>query len=97
MSDDITRNYHRGNQESRAAKLLSERHAQKQRRRIEALALRRAKQGITCDEAEILLDLPHQSCSARFTELKRDKILIPTKLTRKTRYGGNARVLRAKS
>ncbi len=57
--------------------------------------------GPTCDEAEVLTGLPHQSCSARFTGLK-DKGRIVwrhdpekpgnTPLRRPTRSGRGARV-----
>jgi len=93
MSDDITRNFHGGNTESAAAKELNRKRALQQRNRIVALAKKRRGQGITCDEAEQVLDMPHQSCSARFSELKRDEIFVPSNITHPTRHGGNARVM----
>jgi hypothetical protein len=93
MSNDITSNYHQGKPESAAAKKLSDKTARYQRARIVALARKRRGQGITCDEAEVVLAMSHQSCSARFSELKRDSILIPTEITRPTRQGGRARVM----
>ncbi len=56
--------------------------------------------GLTCDEAEQLTGLPHQSCSARFTALKRRGVLVwrpnpdkPEKpIKRPTRSGRDARV-----
>jgi hypothetical protein len=92
-NDDITRNFHGGNVESAAAKELNRKQASQQRARITAIAKRRRKQGVTCDEAEQLLNMPHQSCSARFTELKRDGVFVPASITRPTRHGGNARVM----
>src|ERR1017187_10099953 len=92
MHRDITANYHGGNAQSVEAhesiiplKLI-------QRSRILALAARRGTYGTTCDEAEIALDMTHQSCSARFSEMKRDGGLLATIDCRKTRSGRNARV-----
>lgn len=31
----------------------------------------------TCDEAEVALHLTHQAASARFSELKRDAVIVP--------------------
>lgn len=90
---DITRNYHRGNPQSIAAGQNNQGNAARQRQRILAVAVQRGGQGITCDEAEHLLNLPHQSCSARFSELKRDGLLLPTLFTRQTRNGSSARVM----
>ena len=93
MTTDITQNYHRGNPESRAAKQLSRHNAERDRARILRLAGVRGAAGLTCDEAERLLGLSHQTCSARFSELKRDKLLVPTQLRRPTRSGAQARVM----
>lgn len=90
---DITRNFHGGNAESIAAKELSRHRAGVDRMRILALARSRGARGITCDEAEQVLGLPHQTCSARFSELKRDGMLVPTELTRETRRRSPARVM----
>ena len=93
MTDDITANYHGGNPESVDA------YASLRRRELEALrqwilrvAQRRGKRGLTCDEAEVLLGLRHQTCSARFTELVADGRLTRTSYTRATRSGRQARV-----
>jgi hypothetical protein len=91
--DDVTVNYHGGNSESVAAKELSMENAARDRSRIFKLARGRSDYGITCDEAECLLGLSHQTCSARFSELKRDGALIPTNLTRRTRHNSPARVM----
>ncbi len=40
----------------------------------------------TCDEVELALGMNHQTCSARFSELKRDGLIEPT-VKRKTRSG----------
>ena len=47
----------------------------------------------TCDEAEIALAMNHQTCSARFSELKRDGLITPAG-RRKTRTGSSAQVWR---
>jgi hypothetical protein len=88
-----TLNYHRGNPESRAAKELSRRNAERDRSRILRLAGMRGIAGLTCDETERVLSLSHQTCSARFSELKRDKLLVPTGSLRPTRSGAKARVM----
>lgn len=45
---------------------------------------------LTCDEAERNLDLSHQTCSARFTELRRCGALARTGTKRTTRAGRQA-------
>lgn len=92
--DDITSRYHGGNPESQQAKLLSLSNTQRDRQRIVRLAFTRGAYGITCDEAERLLGLSHQTCSARFSELKRDRVLLPTDVRRQTRNNAPARVMR---
>jgi len=91
--DDITDNYHGGNPESIEAKELSRKNAERDRLRIMRLAGLRGPRGLTCDEAEVLLALSHQTCSARFSELKRDRLLLATRLTRPTRQEAQARVM----
>jgi predicted transcriptional regulator len=53
-----------------------------------------SKDGRTCDEIEDITGLPHQSCSARISELKRDG-LIKKVGTRPTRSGCQAAVYQA--
>jgi hypothetical protein len=60
--------------------------------RIEELAKGRGIEGITSDEAEKLLDLSHQTASARFSDLRVDGILVAIEATRPTRRGRPARV-----
>jgi len=90
---DITQNYHRGNPESVEAKKISRFNADYDRVRILRLAGIRGAAGLTCDEAERLLGLSHQTCSARFSELKRVKLLVATGQLRPTRSGAKARVM----
>jgi hypothetical protein len=89
---DITSNYHGGNAQSIEAHVSIISLKDKARAAICRLARHRGSIGLVCDEAERALGLSHQSCSARFTELKRDGLLIPTDRFRKTRSGRNARV-----
>lgn len=53
-------------------------------------------EGATCDECEVSLDLKHQTCSARITELKRLGSIVDTGRRRKTRSGRGAAVYVAK-
>lgn len=46
--------------------------------------------GVTCDECEKALDLPHQSVSPRYNELIRSGCLVMTPFKRTTRSGGSA-------
>lgn len=90
-TEDITANYHGGADTSVEAheSIIPD------KRRLRALVYKMieetGKWGATCDEAELALNLTHQSCSARFTELaKVGAIIIDGK--RPTRSGRNARV-----
>jgi len=93
MPTDITANYHRGNPESKTAfKSLKRERMEADRVRIVDATRRRGKHGLTCDEAEIRLELKHQTCSARFTDLVKDGRLTRTEERRPTRSGCPARV-----
>jgi len=48
----------------------------------------------TCDEAEVALDMAHQTCSARFTDLQKEERIVNTGKRRPTRTGKQARVYR---
>lgn len=71
---DITRNYHKGNKYSAAAfESETPRKKAKDKMRIRELMLRiDPKIGVTSDEAEVELGMSHQTCSPRFTDMKRD-------------------------
>ncbi len=43
--------------------------------------------GSTCDEAEVALDMRHQTCSAAFTKLKNKGVINDTGARRRTRSG----------
>lgn len=46
--------------------------------------------GASCDEAEVALGLPHQTCSARFKDLKDEGLIETLGEVRKTRTGSRA-------
>lgn len=54
-------------------------------------AIRNASRGLTCDEAEVILSMRHQTCSARFRELAQAG-RIRQQGTRATRSGRQASV-----
>ena len=72
MSDDITRHYHGGNEFSRAANERTRTRKDDNIERIKEFVLG-AKEGRTCYEAEVELGMLHQTCSARFTDLKTEE------------------------
>lgn len=85
-------------QDEECAKYTSqEAHAQIQdsapalRERIFRFVKECGDQGSTCDEAEVVLGMRHQTASARFTELQK-KNRVKVVGTRKTRTGRPARV-----
>ena len=90
MSDDITRNYHGGNPQSEKAN----KRTRKTRDRATLVVFLHmcGLHGATCDEAEIATGLSHQTCSARFSDLKKDNVIIEIGETRLTRSGSPAAV-----
>lgn len=80
---DITANYHRGNARSVEANEATTPNKGRDCMRILA-ALRQQPAGLTCDEAEQLLGMRHQTCSARFADMKR-RGWLTTRGKRKTR------------
>ena len=69
MNDDPTRNYHGNHPNSNEAHNRTRHNKPRDYARIiNLLADHRA--GLTCDEAEVMLGMLHQTCSARFTEMK---------------------------
>lgn len=67
---DITWNYHRGNQYSAAAHDTIKHRKQQDVSRI-LVVLHAHPDGLTCEEVEIQLGMKHQTCSARFTDMKK--------------------------
>lgn len=51
--------------------------------------------GMTCDEIETLLEMRHQTVSARIRDLVLDGLIFDTEARRKTRSGRGARVYMA--
>jgi len=87
---DICANRHKGNEESVKANAKPDKH--RQRALIMSILEREGYTGrMTCDAIEEITGLPHQSCSARISELKRDG-LIHKIGTRPTRSGCQAAV-----
>ena len=60
--------------------------------RHQIIALLEERGGLTCDEVEVILELRHQTASARFAELRRDG-LISKVGERPTRSGRKADVM----
>lgn len=86
---DICTNNHGGNALSEEAN----RRTFKLKDRIAILAYMRFVPDATCDEVEVALGMNHQTCSARFSELKAAGLIQPT-VRRKTRTGATAQVWR---
>jgi hypothetical protein len=93
--DDITRNYHGGNPRSAEAHEDTRRRKLRDQLRILQL-MAKFPEGLTCDEAEIFLNMSHQTCSARFADMKKKGWLLPTGQQRLTRSGSKADVFYAK-
>jgi DNA-binding HxlR family transcriptional regulator len=73
---DICQSRHRGNPESVAANKLIDSFKNKDRVRI--MAMLKYVGPLTCKELEVELQLKHQTCSARLSELKADGWVIKT-------------------
>ena len=86
---DICARNHGGNECSKQANRVTAK--AKDRNRIIAHLL--FGTDATCDEVEIALEMNHQTCSARFSELKREGIIVPT-VKRATRTGCKAQAWR---
>ena len=88
---DITENYHGGN--PRSAEAHEDTKGKKARDQARILrALGAHPKGLTCDQVETLLGIAHQTCSARFTELKAKNWILPTGERRLTKHGSKADV-----
>lgn len=68
---DITRNYHRGSYNSEQANAAIQPQKKSLCDQIESYIESCGKTGATCQEAERDLGIKHQTCSARFTELRK--------------------------
>ena len=85
MKRDICRNYHGGDENSENANGMTN----KQKDRLAIMAHLETVEDATCDEVEVALGMKHQTCSARFSEMKKDGEIYPTE-RRKTRSGCTA-------
>ena len=102
INEDICRNYHARESFSEEANSSVEPSKEILRERIVDYIGRVGD--ATCDEAEQALSMPHQTASARFSELKRAARIVPLldqqwkrvrRLTRHGRWAGVYRVPRA--
>jgi len=98
LAEDICRNNHRGEQFSEQANDAAVGSKAAQRQKIVGF-LKTEPNGATCDEVEAALCIPHQTCSARFSELKRDGVITAifegdNRVSRITRNGRKAGVYR---
>jgi len=90
---DMTRNYHDGNPFSDAAfKAVPEKIRGQRRREVYGVIQAARSDGATSDEVEVVLNRPHQSVSARISELKRDGWIRGSGRSRRTRCGTLAEV-----
>jgi predicted Rossmann fold nucleotide-binding protein DprA/Smf involved in DNA uptake len=90
MSDDITSNYHGGNEYSVAANPSE--NAKKRHRYIVFHCLKALGGAATCDQIIEHLGWGHQSVSPRWTELKKAGLIVATGERRPTRTGRTAGV-----
>lgn len=88
---DITSNYHAGNKASVLAYELTPEKIRGQHR-YKIIEKINEVGDATCSELEILLNLTHQTASARISELKRDEIIKETGKKRLTQSGRPAHV-----
>lgn len=94
--NDITARRHRGNAESAAAFQAIKEKMPRSRMMVFGKIRRSGDRGMTCEEVGRSLRLLPHMISGRFTELKRDKMIVPTGATRLTQAGHPARVYKAR-
>ena len=70
IDNDTTENFHRGDAYSTAAHESIKDGKERDFTRI-LIVLRDHPDGLTCEEVEIELGMKHQTCSARFTDMKK--------------------------
>jgi response regulator of citrate/malate metabolism len=91
---DICENNHKGNEESKEAHgSINGKKAAMYEQILGTLYCSYGR-GLTCDEVEERIAMSHQTCSARFSELKRDGLIVSTGERRKTRSGRPAMAYR---
>jgi hypothetical protein len=86
---DICANRHRGNECSKNANRVT----CKAKDRLRIVEYLRTVTDATCDEVEVALEMNHQTCSARFSEMKERGWIVPT-VKRATRTGCPAQAWR---
>jgi DNA-binding transcriptional ArsR family regulator len=91
IAPDVCRNRHRGNAESEAANLVTN----KARSRAQIIGLLKERE-MTADEISEKLGISVNRLSGRLSELKRDGIVVDTGERRPTRTGSPAAVVRLK-
>lgn len=92
MEPDPTVNFHGGNQESTEAfGSVSQEGRAHQLAKVVGYIRSCGPAGATSDEVEAALGLLHQGCSARFTDAKRQGLIVPNGLRRATRAGRMAK------
>ncbi len=89
---DICRVRHRGNPKSEAANERIHERKWPMRKVLYGGFITRGAYGATCDELENLLQIKHQTCSARIAEMCRDGQIVNTGQTRPTSSGSMATV-----
>lgn len=82
---DICENNHGGDAQSAEAHGRTN----KDRDRARIVEYLRTVNDATCDQVEVALGMAHQTCSARFSELKRDGVIVKAG-RRETRTGCTA-------
>lgn len=75
---------------SREARARNRPQAPAQRTAILAFIRSRGVNGATCDEVEVALGMSHQTCSARFADLKDIGSITTLGVVRRTRTGARA-------
>ena len=92
--EDICRNFHKGEPNSEEANLATA------KARDSARIMSVLGEGMSCDEAEVKTGISHQTCSARFSDMKRVKAIEAVvdgegrRVRRLTRHGCWATVYR---
>ncbi len=93
MTDVPTLPFNRGSDTSKAAAEKVRSRAFSDRERLRALLLEAGDDGLTTDEAEVLLDMKHQTCSARMNDLhSKMGMAVDSGRRRATRSGCSATV-----
>jgi hypothetical protein len=93
---DICYNHHGGNSESMAAfESTPESERAAMRERVFRFILARGEYGATADEIAVAFASFHNTVAPRLSELKQEGRIVPSKETRPTRLGRQARVQKA--